>query len=106
MPPARLSIRVQPGARKPGVVSFERGVLRMRVTAPSQQGRATEAALALTAELLDLPKSHVTLVRGAMSREKLVAVEGLTQAQVQQRLTSRVEDKPADDLEHDDRRHR
>ena len=77
---------------------FERGVLRMRVTAPAQQGRATEAALALTAELLGVPKSAVTLVRGAASREKLVAIEGLTQAQVQQRLASRVEDQPANDL--------
>ncbi|MSQ25424.1 MAG: DUF167 domain-containing protein [Dehalococcoidia bacterium] len=88
-------MRVQSGARSAGPVSFQAGVLRLRVTVPAEKGNATEAALALTAELLGVPKSRVTLVRRATSREKLIDIEGLAQAQVNQRLASRVEDKPA-----------
>ena len=105
-PAARLAIKVQPGARTTGPVSFQDGVLRLRVTAPAEKGEATKAALALTAELLGLPKSRVTLVRGATSREKLVALEGMTQAQVRQRLVDGLPHQPANDLQDNDRRQR
>jgi uncharacterized protein YggU (UPF0235/DUF167 family) len=51
------------------------GVLVVRVAAPPERGKATKAALDALAVALSLPRSSVTLVRGAASRRKRVALE-------------------------------
>ncbi len=84
----RLPIRVQPGARRSEIVAWRDGVLHLRVTAPPERGRATEAAIALVAEVLGIAKSRVHLVRGAASRDKLLAIEGVDEAAVRSRLAT------------------
>ena len=46
------------------------------MSAPAVDGRATEAALAAVAEAFGVRPSAVTLVTGATSRSKVVAVDG------------------------------
>lgn len=82
----RLTVKVQPGARKNEVVGFQGEVLRLRVTAPPDRGRANEAVIELLAEALGVPQSRVTLLRGGASREKIIEVEGLDAAGVRRRL--------------------
>ena len=53
-------------------------MLRIRVTASPVDGGANAAVEHLIANALDAPASAVAIVRGATSRRKLVAVEGLT----------------------------
>jgi uncharacterized protein YggU (UPF0235/DUF167 family) len=61
-------------------------VLRVRVSAPPVEGRANAALERLLAGALGVPKSAVRVVSGAHAREKLVAFEGLEQADVLRRL--------------------
>ncbi len=73
----RLTIRVTPGARRPGVGGTgPTGDLAVRVAARAVDGAATEAALAAVAEALGVRRRHVRLVRGATSRTKVVEVDG------------------------------
>jgi len=76
----RVPIRVRPGASHPrvgGAYNGPRGrALVVAVAAPAVDGRATEAALRALAEALGVPRRAVTLVAGAASRDKLVAVAG------------------------------
>ena len=58
----------------------------MRVTAAPEHGRANEAVIALIAETLAVPKSHVTVTRGAASREKMLEIEGLHASAVRNAL--------------------
>lgn len=51
-----------------------------------ERGRATEAALRLLAKALSVPRGNVSLVAGHASREKVVAVAGLSGAEAEQRL--------------------
>ena len=83
---ARIEIRVQPRASRNAISGMRAGILRMRVTAPPVDGQANAAAIALLAQALDLPKSAIRLVRGASSREKTLAVESMSQEEVNQRL--------------------
>ncbi len=83
---ARIEIRVQPRASRNAISGMRAGVLRIRVTAPPVDGQANAAAIALLAQALDLPKSAIRLVRGASSREKTLAVESMSQEEVNQRL--------------------
>ncbi len=86
MASCRIPVKVQPRARRNEVVGFQGDTLRVRVTAPPDRGRANDAVIELLAESLGVVKRDVTLVRGATSREKLVAVEGLAMGEVRQRL--------------------
>ena len=83
----RIAIRVRPGASHPGVAGAVDGRLQVRVAARAVDGRATEAALAAVADAFGVRRSAVTLVHGATSRDKLVAVEGALDA-----LTRRYEE--------------
>lgn len=83
---ARIEIRVQPRASRNAISGMRAGILRIRVTAPPVDGQANAAAIALLAQALDLPKSAIRLVRGASSREKTLAVESMSQEELNQRL--------------------
>ncbi|MBI3744786.1 MAG: YggU family protein [Chloroflexi bacterium] len=102
----RLSVKVQPGARREEVVGFEGDVLRVRVIAPPDKGKANEAVVALLAKMLGVAKRDVTLVRGAGNRQKVIEVTGLSGAEMRRRLGQPVPNDPANYLEHDDRRQR
>jgi len=56
------------------------------VTAPPVDGQANAAAIALLAQALDVPKSAIRLVKGASSRDKTLAVESMSQEEVNQCL--------------------
>ena len=61
--------------------------MRIRVTAPPQDGKANEAVVSLLAKKLGIAKRRVRIVRGHGSREKQVMVEDLSAREVEQRLS-------------------
>ena len=69
----RLAVRVTPGARSEGIALAEGRVI-VKVRAKPKDGEANEAVLAALASALDLAPSHVTMLRGATSRDKLVRI--------------------------------
>ncbi len=89
----RLSIRLTPKASRDQVVSWEEDVLRVRVAAPPVEGRANQALLRLLARALDVPQSRLTLVVGQTQRNKVVAVEGLTEEEARARLAAAIPSK-------------
>ena len=66
----RLALHATPGARVESLV-IEDGRLNAKVRAKPQDGEANAAVIALLAQALDCAPSHITLLRGATSREKL-----------------------------------
>ena len=62
--------------------------LKLRVSEPPEDGRANEAVLRLLAETLDVPRASVALVSGHASRDKIVSLDGLEQAQTELLLAS------------------
>ncbi|MCM0000018.1 MAG: DUF167 domain-containing protein [Erythrobacter sp.] len=70
----RLAVRVTAGAREDSVTLFDEAVL-VKVRAPADKGAANEAVISVVARALGLAPSRVRLLRGAASREKLLAVE-------------------------------
>lgn len=68
------------------MLEWEQGALKARLTAPPVDGAANAALVSLLAEKLDLPKRQVTVVRGTTARQKVVEIEGLSAAEIQQKL--------------------
>lgn len=73
--PLSIAIRVVPGASFPGVGGLRGESLVVRVHERAVDGRATEAALTVLAAALGVRRRDVRLVRGATSRDKIVAVD-------------------------------
>jgi uncharacterized protein len=85
----RLAIRVQPGARREGVVGrLGDGTWKVAVTAPPEGGRANAAVVEVLADALGLKARQVTVVKGAASRAKTLEVEGLEAAEVDAKLAA------------------
>lgn len=81
-----MKIRVQPGARKNEIVGPHGDSLKIKVAAPPEDGKANAELCAFLADLLGVAKSKVGVVKGHSSREKVIAVEGMTEAQIRAKL--------------------
>lgn len=82
-------MHVQPGARRAEVVGTHGDALKVRVTAPPVDGRATTAVAAVLADHFGVPGRDVVLVTGATSRRKRFRVTGLPPARVEALVTGR-----------------
>ena len=69
-----LRVWVTPGARTESIAIVDGGV-QVKVRAKPQDGAANTAVAELVAKALGIPKSRCTLLRGATSREKVLAIE-------------------------------
>ena len=84
---ASFSIRVQPRAKKDAITGEIGDALKVALTAPPIEGRANDAVIAFFAELLNVPRSSVTIAAGQTSRNKVIRIAGMTAAEVQRRLS-------------------
>jgi uncharacterized protein YggU (UPF0235/DUF167 family) len=57
------------------------GVVVVRVTAPPLDGRANHAVCQLLAGVLGVRASRLTILRGERGRDKLIAIDGVGQAE-------------------------
>lgn len=76
-----LRLKVTPGARRErieGLVPAPDGgrALKLSVTAAPERGRANDAAIALLARALGVPKSSLSVVAGETSRLKTIRIAG------------------------------
>ena len=81
-----LAVRVQPRASHSEVIGFRGDILRVRVAAPPEHGKANEALVELLAAALGIARGRIAILRGHASRDKLVAIEGMDLAAVQRIL--------------------
>ncbi len=76
-----LHLRVTPNAGRDAIDGIEMrddgsAVLRVRVSAVPDKGKANAAVIMLLAKALGVPKSTISLVGGETSRLKTLAIEG------------------------------
>jgi len=88
----RFAVRVQPGTKSDAILGWVADaqggeMLKLRLRAAAVEGKANAALVEFLAEALGLRPRLVTLERGAKSREKIIAVEGLTLDEIKRRLS-------------------
>jgi uncharacterized protein (TIGR00251 family) len=92
MPPetrCKLAIKAIPNAPRNAVVGWLGDALKVKVHAPALEGRANDELCEFIADTLGLPRRAVTVALGDKSRQKLLQIDGLTLADVRQRLTEK-----------------
>jgi uncharacterized protein (TIGR00251 family) len=70
-----LRVRVQPRAAQNEITGLYGNRLKVRITAPPTDGRANEHLRAFLAKEFGVPKTRVTLLSGAGSRDKRLRIE-------------------------------
>lgn len=82
----QIRVKVTPRAREDAVTGWTGDILKVRVRAAAERGKANEAVCAVIAEALGVPVRDVSVVRGHTSREKVIDVAGLPDRDVRTRL--------------------
>ena len=77
-PRTSLRLRVVPGAQRAGIVGRYGDAWKIRVAAAPEAGKANDAVIDLLARTLDIPARDLELTAGRVSRDKVVALLGLT----------------------------
>lgn len=86
---ASLRVRVNPRSSRNQVTGWADGVLHVKLTAPPVEGAANKAAIEFLADVLGVKKSQITLTSGQTSRDKTFEITGLTDAELDQRLSGK-----------------
>ncbi len=69
-------VKVIPRAKRNEIVGAEGDAVKIRLHAPPVDGRANERLIEFLAEVLDLARAQIEIVRGETSRHKVVRVRG------------------------------
>jgi uncharacterized protein len=81
-----FAVKVQPRARKNAITGEIGDAFKLALTAPPVDGKANAACIAFLANLLQVPRSSVTIASGLTSRRKVIRVAGLSPEQMRKRL--------------------
>ncbi len=72
----KINIVVKPLSRRELVERLADGTLRVSVNAPAIEGRANEAVIEALARHFSVPKSAISILRGARGKKKVVEISG------------------------------
>lgn len=87
----RLTVQVQPRAKKTEWAGPHGGALRLRVAAPPVGGKANKALVEFVAETFGVPKQAVTIVQGQRDRRKVLEVSGVSLEEARSSLGPQME---------------
>ena len=83
----RLALKVVPGSSRDCVAGWLEDVLKVRVRAPPERGKANAAVEKLVADALRIPPDAVRIVSGMTAARKTAEISGLSLAEIHERLT-------------------
>lgn len=84
----RLALQIQPNAKRSGVAGCYGDLLKIRLHAQPIEGKANEALIAYLSEVLNVPKSGISITHGHAAKRKIVEImaSDLTVDMVRQEL--------------------
>ncbi len=85
----KLSLHVQPGAPRSEVAGMVAGVWRIRLAAPATQGKANRELIDFLSERLGIAKSRISIIKGHTSRNKIIAILGVSEEEIIKRLSGK-----------------
>ena len=84
----KIAVRVHPNAARNEVVGFIGEVLQIRVAASPVKGKANQELIAFLSKVLGISKSRIGIIKGHTARNKVIAIDGLSQEDTMKRLLS------------------
>lgn len=84
---AEIAVRVHPSSVRNEVVGVTEGVWQVRVSAPPVKGKANKELIAFLSRLLGVGKSQIGIIKGQTTRNKVIAIGGLSREDIMKRLS-------------------
>jgi uncharacterized protein (TIGR00251 family) len=84
----RFEVHAKPRAKKSRILGMRGEALEVALAAPPVDGAANAELRRILSEALDVPKRSVEIVRGETSQKKLVAVAGIAEKVLLERLSA------------------
>jgi hypothetical protein len=81
-----LDVRINANAPRSEIAGWLGGRLKIKVKAPAVEGRANAELLRFLAETLDARPGQLRIVRGETAKLKTLAIEGVEETVVKERL--------------------
>ena len=81
-----LEVQVQPRSSRNQVVGEQDGRLKIKITSPPVEGEANHALINFLAQILDIPRKNIKLLKGESSRHKLIEINGLNEQELGEKL--------------------
>ena len=81
-----LEVQIQPRSSRNQIVGEQDGRLKIKLTAPPVEGEANQALINYLAQLLQVPKKNVKLLKGESARHKLIEISGVTEQELIEKL--------------------
>ncbi len=88
----RLIVQIQPNAKINEITDYADNILRLKIAAPSVEGKANRELIAFLSEILDVSKSSILLEKGSTSKKKVLLIRGLTPDKME-KLTENLNNK-------------
>jgi uncharacterized protein len=82
-----IAVRVIPRSPRTRVDGMRGDAFLVRLAAPPVEGAANDALVAFLAHHLDLPRRNVRIVSGDKSRDKRIAISGLSFEAIAEKMT-------------------
>lgn len=81
-----VNVYVQPCASVDRIEGEHNAMLKVRLSAPPERGKANKALIKLISKTLGIPKSGVTLIKGRTTRIKQLEISGISAEDIEKRL--------------------
>lgn len=84
-----VKVTVKPKSREKELVAeLSKDVIVVNLKSPAREGKANSELIKRVAKALSISSSSITLVAGHKSREKTLLVQGMSQEDIEQRLST------------------
>lgn len=82
----QLSIKVTPNAGRNEITGWRDGVLQVKIAEPPARGKANKELTDFLSRTLGVKKSAISIIKGQASRNKAIAIEGMTREEIIKRI--------------------
>lgn len=88
-----LAVRVKPNAKKNEFLGFSDNTMSLKIAAPPVDGKANAELVRFLSSLLGIPKSRISVRKGATGRNKLLNLGGITAEELEEKLDRMAQEK-------------
>ena len=83
-----FSVKVVPASSRTALAGVQNGMIRIKLAAAPEKGKANKALIDFLADLLGVKRKFITITSGLTSKVKQIAVEQVTEQAIIEKLRS------------------
>jgi uncharacterized protein len=81
-----IEVVARPASQRRGLLRVESRGLVIGVVSPAEKGQANEELIATVADMVEVPRGEVAILRGTSARTKVIRIATTEPAQIAERL--------------------